>query len=100
MAPDAGPYEYYPIVGIPVPDTDSDEKIPVPDSGPCAGMNKKVPVRQDIDEWSTNQRNKRQVDLFVLALEKLQTKDPNERLSYFQVAGIKPTVKRYYSMES
>lgn len=97
MAPDAGPYEYYPIVGIPVPDTDSDKRIPVPDSG---GMNKMVPVRQDIDEWSTNQRNRRQVDLFILALEKLQKKDPNERLSYFQLAGIKPTAKRYYSMES
>jgi hypothetical protein len=89
MAPDAGPYEYYPIAGIPVPDSD-----------PSAGINREVPVRQDIDEWSTNQRNKRQVDLFILALEKLQKKDPKERLSYFQIAGIKPTTKIYYSMES
>jgi hypothetical protein len=82
MASDAGPCKYYPITGIPVPDCDL-----------RAGINREVPLRQDIDEWSTNPRNKRQVDLFILALEKLQKRDPKERLSYFQIAGIKPSAE-------
>lgn len=57
------------------------------DSNPGDGINRKVFVRQDIDEWSGKKSNKRQVDLFILALDKFQKLDPGERLSYFQIAG-------------
>ncbi|KAF8453580.1 hypothetical protein BDZ91DRAFT_668585 [Kalaharituber pfeilii] len=47
-----------------------------------------VPLRQEIDAWSDNPENKRQVDLFLLALHQFQNIDPREQYSYFQIAGI------------
>ncbi|KAJ5173461.1 uncharacterized protein N7500_001392 [Penicillium coprophilum] len=71
-------YEYYQIQA----------RFPAKDSNPDDGIHRKVFVRQDIDEWSAVKSNKRQVDLFILALDRFQKLDPKERLSYFQVAGI------------
>ncbi|KAJ5253116.1 hypothetical protein N7489_003526 [Penicillium chrysogenum] len=71
-------YEYYQIQA----------RFPATDSNPDDGINRKVFVRQDIDEWSSKKSNKKQVDLFILALDNFQKLDPKERLSYFQVAGI------------
>lgn len=73
MASDAskeGPY--YAITGIPVLD---DADYP------------KVGVRQNIDQWSDNPDNEKQVNLFVMALDRFQKIDPAKRESYFQVAG-------------
>ncbi|CAG7938948.1 unnamed protein product [Penicillium olsonii] len=71
-------YEYYPIK----------PRYPTSDSDPKDGINRKVFVRQNIDEWSSKKTNKKQVDLFILALARLQKLDPKERISYFQIAGI------------
>jgi hypothetical protein len=70
-------YEYYQIQA----------RFPAKDSNPDDGINRKVFVRQDIDEWSSKKSNKKEVDLFILALDNFQKLDPKERLSYFQVAG-------------
>ncbi|KAF3394050.1 Tyrosinase [Penicillium rolfsii] len=70
-------YEYYPVT----------PRFPTGSSSED-GLNRKVFVRQEIDEWSGKKSNKKQVDLFVMAMDKFQKKDPKERLSYFQVAGI------------
>lgn len=78
MASESSPYEYYQIKA----------RFPVSDSDPDDGINRKVFVRQDIDEWSSKKSNKKQVDLFILALDKFQKLDPKERLSYFQIAGM------------
>ncbi|KAJ5200889.1 hypothetical protein N7449_005692 [Penicillium cf. viridicatum] len=78
MASESSAYEYYQIQA----------RFPVKDSNPDDGINRKVFVRQDIDEWSGKKSNKKQVDLFILALDNFQKLDPKERLSYFQVAGI------------
>ncbi|KAF8453281.1 hypothetical protein BDZ91DRAFT_749645 [Kalaharituber pfeilii] len=53
--------------------------------GPALGQ---VPVRQEIDRWYLNEENKEQVHLFLLALDRFQKMDINDKLSYFQVAGI------------
>ncbi|CAG7969261.1 unnamed protein product [Penicillium salamii] len=71
-------YEYYQIKA----------RFPSSESDPNDGINRKVFVRQDVDEWSSKKSNKKQVDLFILALDRFQKLDPKERLSYFQVAGI------------
>ena len=71
-------YEYYPIK----------PRYPTSDSDPKDGINRKVFVRQNIDEWSSKKTNKKQVDLFILALARLQKLDPKERISYFQIAGM------------
>lgn len=78
MASEPSPHEYYQIKA----------RFPVSDSDPDDGINRKVFVRQDIDEWSSKKSNKKQVDLFILALDKFQKLDPKERLSYFQIAGM------------
>jgi tyrosinase len=71
-------YEYYQIKA----------RYPDADSNPNDGINRWVFVRQDIDEWSGKKSNKKQVDLFILALDKFQKLDPKGRLSYFQIAGM------------
>ncbi|KAJ5375867.1 hypothetical protein N7517_007873 [Penicillium concentricum] len=75
---ESSPYEYYQIQA----------RFPGKDCNPDDGINRKVFVRQDIDEWSGAKSNKKQVDLFIHALDNIQRLDPKERLSYFQVAGI------------
>lgn len=69
-ASEEGPY--YAITGIPVVD-DSDYP--------------RVGVRQNIDQWSDNPDNEKQVNLFVMALDRFQKIDPAKRDSYFQIAG-------------
>ncbi|KAJ6105130.1 hypothetical protein N7523_010204 [Penicillium sp. IBT 18751x] len=77
MAPEPS-YEYYPVRAR-FPDTESRAED---------GINRRVFVRQNIDDWSSKGSNKGQIDLFIMGLDKLQKLDPKERLSYFQVAGI------------
>ncbi|KAL4879315.1 hypothetical protein BJY04DRAFT_220171 [Aspergillus karnatakaensis] len=71
-------WEYYPIHGVPV------ETINTGQPGPDV----KVPIRQNIDQWSRDPSNERQVKLFIMALERFQKIDPFDRDSYYQVAGI------------
>lgn len=78
MAPESSTYEFYPI----------EARFPAIGSDPDDGVNRKVFVRHNIDEWSSKKSNKKQVDLFILALAKFQKSDPKEKLSYFQVAGM------------
>lgn len=66
---------YYPITGVPVK-TDH------------LGPNVEVPIRQNIDTWSRDPANDKQVKLFVMALDRFQKIDPSDRDSYFQIAGI------------
>lgn len=74
----AGTYEYYPIQGISVKDV-----------GPkTSGPLRPVPIRQNIDEWSENKANEKQVHLFVMAWDRFMKKDPSTRDSFFQVAGM------------
>ena len=70
-------WSYYPITGIPVRATREAQQ----------GPNRKVPVRQNIDEWSSDPENEKQVKLFVMALDRFQKVDPSKRESYFQIAG-------------
>jgi hypothetical protein len=82
MAQESPSYEYYPVrTRYPEGSTSDD------------GVNRKVFVRQDIDDWSGKKSNKKQVDLFIMAMDKFQNKDPKERLSYFQVAGMSSLLK-------
>ena len=62
--------ETYPIKGIPV----------VP------GQN--IPVRREITDWYEDENSKYQVSLFLQSLNILMKKPVEERLSYFQIAGI------------
>jgi hypothetical protein len=71
-------WEYYPIHGISVGTKDGSPPSP----------HVEVPIRQNIDEWSNNPANDRQVKLFVMALDRFMKIDPHDRLSFFQVAGI------------
>ncbi|KAL4861797.1 hypothetical protein BDV12DRAFT_203650 [Aspergillus spectabilis] len=71
-------WEYYPISGVPVKTADN-----VP-----PGPDVKVPLRKNIDEWSSDPANDKQVKLFVMALDRFQKIDPLDRDSYFQIAGI------------
>jgi len=56
-----------------------------------------VPLRLEVDSWypppSDNPTYLRQVTLFIWALRFFQGMDPDEKLSYFQVAG-----QPYYSL--
>ena len=63
----------YPITGIPLQD-----------------FQKTLPVRQEITSWYNDPNNKYQVSLFMQALTKLKEKSPEDRLSYFQIAGEMP----------
>lgn len=76
----------YGIVGLPRPAdavsrNDEQHKIPYVEN---------LPVRREISALasSTDPDLRRQWTLFVLALEKFKLKPVNEKLSYFQVAGI------------
>lgn len=71
-------YKYYPITGVPVGELDL----------PSIGFDTPVPIRQNIDTWSQDPDNEKQVQLFVLGLDRYQKIDPLDRDSYFQAAGI------------
>ncbi|KAJ5408780.1 hypothetical protein N7509_002663 [Penicillium cosmopolitanum] len=71
-------HKYYPITGVPVGDLDL----------PNIGFDTPVPIRQNIDTWSKDPENEKQVQLFVLGLDRYQKIDPLDRDSYFQAAGI------------
>ncbi|KZS90419.1 Di-copper centre-containing protein [Sistotremastrum niveocremeum HHB9708] len=53
--------------------------------GPAAGQ---VPLRQEIDAWSQNPANATQVNLFILAMARFQNLKVEDKLSFWQVAGI------------
>lgn len=74
----ASDWKYYPISGIPVNSADPSQ----------LGPETQVPIRHEIDSWSKDPANEKQVKLFVLALDRFQKIDPKERDSYFQIAGI------------
>lgn len=63
-------------------------RFPEKGSDPSDGLDRRVYVRQNIDEWSGKRSNKRQVDLFIMAMEKFQKLDPKDKISYFQIAGM------------
>ncbi|KZT37557.1 Di-copper centre-containing protein [Sistotremastrum suecicum HHB10207 ss-3] len=65
--------ETYPITGIP---TNARPQIDP------------VPLRPEINAWVSNPANADQVALFVLALDKFQKLDYEDKLSYFKVCGI------------
>lgn len=48
-----------------------------------------LPLRPEVDSWYPPKTEEHiiQVNLFLLALKKLQDMDPTEKLSFFQVAG-------------
>ncbi|KAK4862915.1 hypothetical protein LT330_010745 [Penicillium expansum] len=71
-------WKYYPINGISV-NSEEPSKL---------GPEVQVPIRQEIDSWSNNPANEKQVKLFVMALSRFQKIDPKDRDSYFQIAGI------------
>jgi hypothetical protein len=87
MAQETTTHEYYPVTPRFPEGTSTDD-----------GLNRRVFVRQEIDEWSGKRSNKKQVDLFIMAMDKLQKKDPKERLSYFQVAGMVSLLKQHRSI--
>jgi hypothetical protein len=66
-------YSYYPITGI--------------NAG--TGPNGQVPVRREFSEWteSNNPKDRIQVILYLLALKRFQAVSPDDRDSYFQIAG-------------
>ncbi|EXF80489.1 hypothetical protein CFIO01_12464 [Colletotrichum fioriniae PJ7] len=55
--------------------------LPVPTGGP-------IPQREEITAWRNNPKNAIKVSLFIQALNIFQTMDPDDKLSYYQVAGI------------
>lgn len=65
-------YKFYPITGI----------------AAGKGPNGEVPLRQDIEVWSSKPENRTQVVLFLKALKRLQDVPPENRDSFFQIAGI------------
>jgi hypothetical protein len=65
-------YKYYPITGI----------------AGGKGPNGEVPQRQEIDAWSSKPENRTQVVLFLKALKRLQEVPPENRDSFFQIAGM------------
>ena len=71
-------WKYYPINGISV-NSEEPSKL---------GPEVQVPIRQEIDSWSNNPANEKQVKLFVMALSRFQQIDPKVRDSFFQIAGI------------
>ncbi|KAJ5784932.1 uncharacterized protein N7503_010144 [Penicillium pulvis] len=69
-------WKYFPITGIPLQDR-------------VAGSpTVEVPIRQNIDTWSSDPANEKQVKLFIMALYRFQQITPTDRDSYFQIAGI------------
>ena len=60
----------YPITGIPL----------VPGAG--------LPLRQEITAWYNNDANKYQISLFMQALKKFKQVPVDQRLSFFQIAGV------------
>ncbi|KAL3477040.1 hypothetical protein BJX99DRAFT_270192 [Aspergillus californicus] len=75
---DSTEWVYYPIQGVPV------KSVAAAELGPTV----KVPIRQNIDQWSSDPANDKQVKLFVMALDQFQKISPQDRDSYFQIAGI------------
>ncbi|KAL3471608.1 hypothetical protein BJX99DRAFT_266607 [Aspergillus californicus] len=65
-------YKYYPITGI----------------SAGKGPDGELPLRQEIDEWSSKPENRTQVVLFLKALKRFQEVPPDNRDSFFQIAGI------------
>jgi tyrosinase len=57
--------------------------------GPRDDPLRKVPLRREIDEWweSSSPVDVNQRTLFILALDYFQKMNPEDMLSYFQVAG-------------
>jgi tyrosinase len=57
--------------------------------GPSNDRLRKVPLRREVDEWweSSNPADVNQRTLFILALDFFQKMNPEDMLSYFQVAG-------------
>lgn len=78
MSSSSSEWKYYPITGIAV---DSVNAAQLTHETP-------VPIRHEIDSWSKDPTNEKQVKLFVMALDRFQKIDPKERDSYFQIAGI------------
>ena len=59
-------------------------------SGIKAGIDPpKVPLQLEVDDWysSKDKNHVIQVNLFILALHTFEIMDPDEKLSFFQVAG-------------
>ncbi len=72
----------YPITGIPLwfdLDVESDPYHKIPNA---------IPLRLEINEWFDNPENEWQVSLFVRALSFLMQMDPDDKLSYWQIAGM------------
>ncbi|KZT32118.1 hypothetical protein SISSUDRAFT_1067183 [Sistotremastrum suecicum HHB10207 ss-3] len=67
------PNNTYPITGI-------QEGL-----GPAAGQ---VPLRQEIDAWSQNPSNATQINLLILAMARFEDLKVEDKLSFWQVAGI------------
>ena len=57
--------------------------------GPQNDPLRRLPLRREIDEWwaSNNPDDINQKSLFINALDAFQRIDPNNMLSYFQIAG-------------
>ncbi|KAI8155502.1 hypothetical protein K4K49_007297 [Colletotrichum sp. SAR 10_70] len=71
----------YGITGIPRPDDLEDKTINIP-------FVPDMPVRYNVEILATDKKLRKQWTLFVLALEKFKNKPIQEKLSYFQIAGI------------
>ncbi|EPE28797.1 Di-copper centre-containing [Glarea lozoyensis ATCC 20868] len=56
----------------------------------CLGPGEQVPIRRELDEWwfAKDKNTLYQKSLFVYALNEFKSMNPNERDSYFQIAGI------------
>jgi hypothetical protein len=72
-------YKYYPITGI----------------AAGKGPNGEVPQRQEIDAWSSKPENRTQVVLFLKALKRLQEVPPENRDSFFQIAGMFSSIRAH-----
>ncbi|MCJ1389657.1 hypothetical protein MMC18_002514 [Xylographa bjoerkii] len=62
-----------------------------PITGISTGSRKPAPLRCEISSWwdlKNKEKNKYQVSLFIQALAKFETMKVEEKLSYFQIAGI------------
>lgn len=66
--------EYYAITGIPLPKTKD--------------TNHPIPIRQEMNKWYQSPENDIQVSLFIQALDRFQQMSWDEKLSFFQVAGM------------
>ncbi|KZT39467.1 Di-copper centre-containing protein [Sistotremastrum suecicum HHB10207 ss-3] len=52
------------------------------------GADGSTPLRQEIDAWAADFSNFTQLSLFLLALSYFEALDTNDKLGYFQIAGI------------